>query len=95
MNFKEQLEAIKKKFQDKATADKSADELAEINDSIAELDALGQSHDAIEEENAKLKETIVRVVQTSGSGDKPKDESAGGDTPKTFEEIIAEELAKK
>ena len=89
MTFKEQLEALKGKFQSKIKAESTPEEIQEVNDLIAELDSLGVSHDEVVTENAKFKDTIVRMVTTEGNGKKPVDDSSGSKTM-SIEEAIAE-----
>lgn len=89
MNFKEQLEALKGKIQARITTESSADEINEINGYVEELNSLETSYNEVVTEQAKLKDTIVRMVSTQGSSDKPKDESSGS-KPMTIEECIAE-----
>ena len=89
MSWKEQVDALKAKFKGKIKDDSSQEEIEEINGLIAEIDALDSAHTALEEEHAKTKESLVRLVINQGSSDKPKDES-GGSKPKTIEECVAE-----
>ena len=94
MTFKETLDALKGKIQSKITNDSSAEEIEEANGLIADIDSLGASHEELVQEHAKTKDTLVRMVTSQGSGDKPRDES-GGSKPKTIEECVAEELEKE
>lgn len=94
MNFKEQLEALKGKVSAKITADSSQEEIDEYNGMIADIDSLGASHEELVTEHAKTKDTLVRMVTSQGSGDKPRD-AVDGSKPKTIEECVAEELAKQ
>ena len=93
MTFKEQLEALKGKFQAKINPESSAEEVQEINDLIAECDSLETSYNEVVTENAKFKDTIVRMVSNQGDGKQPGNDS-GGSNPKTIEECVAEELEK-
>lgn len=92
--WEKRVEALKQRFTSRITTESTADEINDLNDAAAEVDALNEQYQKSLEENAKLKETIVRMVQTSGNSETPADES-GGSKPKTLEEIIAEEQAKQ
>lgn len=91
--FNEKLEALKKRIQAKIKADSTPEEIEEVNSMIADLDSLGSSHNELVTENAKFKDTIVRMVTTQGNSDKPADDSTGS-KPKSIEECVAEELEK-
>lgn len=91
--FNEKLEALKKRIQAKIKADSTPEEIEEVNSMIADLDSLGSSHNDLATENAKFKDTIVRMVTTQGNSDKPGDDSTGS-KPKSIEECVAEELEK-
>ena len=92
--LQEQIASLKERFSKKITSESSAEELAENQEINTELDEVEKTHNAVMEENAKLKATIVRMALNTGNGDKPGDES-GGSKPKTIEECVAEELAKE
>lgn len=94
MNWKEQVNSLKAKFQAKITAESSQEEIDEVNGLVAELDALDSAFNELSEEHAKTKTALVRMVVNQGSGDKPKDDTDGS-KPKTIEECVAEELAKQ
>ena len=64
-----------------------------MNDLIAECDSLESSYNEVVTENAKFKDTIVRMVSTQGDGNKPGDDTTGS-KPKSIEECVAEELEK-
>ena len=72
----------------------SEEELTRLNGISAKLDELETDYNSVVTENAKFKDTIVKMVTTEGNSDKPKDET-GDDKPKTIEEIVAEELNKQ
>ena len=93
MTFKEQLEALKGKIQAKIKPESSAEEIQEVNDLIAEFDSLDASYNQVVTENAKFKDTIVRMVSNQGNGKEPGNDS-GGSNPKSIEECVAEELEK-
>ena len=92
--FKEQFDALKGKLSAKITENSTPEEIKEWNDTIAELDSLEASHNEVVTENAKFKDTIVRMVTTQGDGKQPADDSSGS-KPKTIEECVADELNKK
>lgn len=93
MNFKERVEALKGEFNAKITQDTAPEEIEKVNQSNASLDSLVDDYNLIVEENAKLKDTIVRMVTTQGNGNKPQDD-VDGSKPKSIEECIAEEMNK-
>ena len=93
MTFKEKLDALKGKFQAKIKAESTPEEIQEVNDLIAECDSLESSYNEVVTENAKFKDTIVRMVSTQGDGNKPGDDTTGS-KPKSIEECVAEELEK-
>ena len=93
MTFKEKFDALKGRLQAKINENSTPEEIQEWNDAIAELDSLETSHNEVVTENAKFKDTIVRMVTTQGNGDKPRD-GADGSKPKTIEECVAEEIQK-
>ena len=94
MTFKETLEALKGKLSAKITAESSQEEIDEVNGLVADVDSLGASHEELVNEHAKTKDTLVRMVTNQGSSDKPRDDTDGS-KPKSIEECVAEELAKK
>lgn len=89
MTFKERIDSLKAKLQGKIKQESTADEIAEINDLIAELDGLNTDYDGVMTEQSKLKDQIVKMVLSEGSGKKPVDESSGSKSM-TIEEAIAE-----
>lgn len=92
MDFKKQIEAFRASCKARITAESTPEEVEAINADIAKYDELEKDHDELVAQVASLKDTIVRVVSTQGSGDKPKDD-VDGSNPKTIEEIIAEKQA--
>ena len=90
MNFLEKVNALKEKLNAKLTAESSPEQIEEINILVAEVDALNNDYSNLEQEHAKTKDALVRMVVTQGNGDKPKEDESGGSNPKTIEEIIAE-----
>ena len=89
MGFTERMKALKEKKQALIKPDMSAEDIQAINDEIAELDELEKSHNELVTENAKFKDTIVRMVTSEGDGKTPKDDSSGSKTM-SIEEAIAE-----
>lgn len=93
MNFKERVEALKGEFNAKINQDTTPEEVEKINKSNANLDSLVEDYNLVVTENAKLKDTIVRMVTTQGDGKQPQNDSTGS-KPKSIEECIAEEMNK-
>lgn len=93
MAFKDDLQALRGKIQARITKDTPAEEIESLNGIIKDIDSLGASHEQLEIEHAKTKDTLVRMVTSQGNSDKPKDEVFGS-KPKTIEECVAEELEK-
>lgn len=93
MTFQEQIIALKEKVKAKIKPESSEDEIQEINGLLAEMDSLETTHNELVTENAKFKDTIVRMVTNQGDGNKPRDDTDGS-KPKTIEECVAEELEK-
>jgi len=93
MTFQEQITALKEKVKAKIKPESSEEEIQEINGLLAEMDSLETTHNELVTENAKFKDTIVRMVTNQGDGNKPRDDTDGS-KPKTIEECVAEELEK-
>ena len=93
MTLQERIASLKAKFQAKIKPESSPEELDEINGLMTELDKVEKDHNAVVAENAKFKDTIVRMALNTGNSKQPEDES-GGSNPKTIEECVAEELEK-
>lgn len=89
MTFKERIQALKDKAKALIKPESTPEEIEAVNGLIAEYDALDTEHDGSLTENAKFKDTIVRLVATQGNDDTPKDDS---DVSKTMsiEEAIAQ-----
>ena len=94
MTFKERLEALRAEVKSQIKPESSEEEITRLNGISAKLDELETDYNAVVTENAKFKDTIVKMVTTEGNSDKPKDET-GDDKPKTIEEIVQEELNKQ
>ena len=88
MTFKEKIEALKSKFSSKITSESTPEEIEEINGYVAELDSLSEEHNSVVEKNAKLTNTIVKIVTKEGSDKTPPDDETGS-KPLTIEECIA------
>lgn len=89
MTWKENIDALKAKISAKITADSSQEEIDATNSVLADIDALDQTHNTLEEEHKKTKEAVVRMVINQGNGEKPKDDTDGS-KPKSIEECLAE-----
>ncbi len=94
MTFKERLEALRAEVKSQIKPESSEEEITRLNGISAKLDELETDYNSVVTENAKFKDTIVKMVTTEGNSDKPKDET-GDDKPKTIEEIVQEELNKQ
>lgn len=94
MNWKERVDALKARFQSKITDQSTPEEIQEVNEVVAEIDALDTSYNELGEEHAKTKTALVRMVINQGSSDKPRDDTDGS-KPKTIEECVADELEKE
>ena len=88
MTFAEKVEALKSKFSSMITTESAPEFIAEINNSIAELDNLSEEHNSVVEKNAKLTNTIVNMVTKEGSRDTPPNDETGS-KPLTIEECIS------
>lgn len=89
MTFKEQVDALKAKISSRITDQSSQEEIDEVTGIVADIDALDSSYNELDQEHAKTKSALVRMVVNQGSSDQPKDESSGS-KPKTIEECVAE-----
>ena len=94
MTFKERLEALRAEVKSQIKPESSEEEITRLNGISAKLDELETDYNSVVTENAKFKDTIVRMALNTGDGKKPEDES-GGSKPKTIEECVAEELEKQ
>ena len=77
MNFKEKVESLKARFQSKITPESTPEQIEEANAYASELDELSSEHDRLVAENAKFKDTIVRMVTNQGDSTPPEDDSSG------------------
>ena len=89
MTFKEKIEALKSKLKAKIKSESTPEEIQEINDLMAELDSLDSDFSSLSDEHSKVKDALVRITVSQGSGEAPKDES-GGSKPMTIDEVLAE-----
>lgn len=89
MTLKEQIQSLKSKIQAKINESSSQEEIDEVNAFITELDEIDTAYDNLNQEHAKTKEALVRMVVNQGSSDKPRDDTDGS-KPKTIEECVAE-----
>lgn len=94
MDILAKVEALKGMFQARITPESSPEEIESTNKANLELDEIVTAYNDVVKENAKFKDTIVRMVTSQGSSDKPVDDSQGS-KPKSIEECIAEELNKE
>ena len=94
MTFKERLDALRNQVKASLTPESSKEDIEKVNATTAELDELEKEHDVVVNENAKFKDTIVKMVLQEGDSKQPQDAS-GEATPKSIEEIVAEELNKQ
>ncbi len=88
MNYKEKAESLKAKFKAKITPESTPEQIEEANAMATELDELVSLHDSVVAENAKFKDTIVRMVTSQGDATPPSDPSAES-KPMSIEEAIA------
>lgn len=93
MDFKETLNSIKSKIQAKITPEMSAEELENWNGILGEIDSLQESHNKVVTSEATLKDIVVRMVQTQGNADKPRDASTES-KPMSIDECVSEVLNK-
>lgn len=89
MTLKEQVNALKEKFNSKLSESSTPEEIQEVNDIVKELEQIDSAHDTLLEEHAKTRSALLRLVVEEGSSDKPRDD-VDGSKPKTIEECVAE-----
>lgn len=87
MNFKEQLDSLRAKVKSHIKPESTEEELGELNGMLGELDELEKSHNDVVTENAKFKDTIVKMVTTQGDDKPPQDDPNGG-KPRSIEKFI-------
>ena len=88
MNFKEKADSLKAKIQAKITPESTPEQIEEANAYVSDLDELSSEHDRLVAENAKFKDTIVKMVTTQGDAKPPKDASQASESM-SIEEAIA------
>lgn len=93
MTFKELIASLRENVKSTITAESTEEEIKAVNSKIADFDELESAYNKVVDENAKFKDTIVRMVTTQGDSKQPEDGSDGS-KPKTIEQCIAEELEK-
>ena len=88
MNFKEKVESLKQRFQAKITPESTPEQIQEAQAYASDLDELSSEHDRLVAENAKFKDTIVKMVTTQGDTTPPKDDSMARESM-SIEEAVA------
>ena len=94
MEFKEAVESLKRRFQSKITPDSKPEEIEEANANASSLDELSAEYDRVVVENAKFKDTIVRMVTSQGDATPPTDPSSDSKSM-SIEEAIAKVSKEK
>lgn len=94
MTHEELAKSLKERFTNRITSESSEEEIKEVNESVALVNDLEENYNNLVKENAKLKDTIVRMVSSQGSAEQPKDASSES-KPKSIDEIISEKLKEK
>ena len=87
MSFQEQLNSLREKIKGKIKPESTEEELGELNGILGELDEMEKSHNDLVTENAKFKDTIVKMVTTQGD-DKPPQDDPSGSKPRTLGKFI-------
>lgn len=88
MTFKEKAESLKQQFKSRITPESTPEQIKEADAMVSDLEELSSLHDALVAENAKFKDTIVRMVTNQGDATPPSDPSAES-KPMSIEEAIA------
>lgn len=88
----EKIKNFKDLLAGRITAESTADQIDQYNKDVAALDEINASYESLETENAKLKNTIINMVQNQGDGKTPPP-LVQETQPKTMDEILAD-LAK-
>lgn len=94
MTFKEQIESLRAKIKAHIKPESSEEDVAEYSALLNEVDELEKHHASVEQENAKFKDKIIKMVMTEGD-DKPPVDTHDGSNPKSVEELLAEFQAKQ
>lgn len=88
MNFKEKAESLKAKFKAKITPESTPEQIEEVNAMTSELEELATLHESVVAENAKFKDTIVRMVTSQGDATPPNEPSTDSKSM-SIEEAVA------
>ena len=94
MTFKEKLDSLRARAKAIVTPESSEDDIKKSTDILGELDEIEKDFDAQSAENAKFKDTIVRMVTTQGS-DKPPVNEEEGSKPISAEDLVNQMLAEQ
>lgn len=89
MTFKERLNLLREKVKGLIKPETTPEEIAEHNQTLAEIDALETEFNNTQSDIAKFKDTIVNMVMREGDGNAPRDESEVSN-PKSIEEFVAD-----
>lgn len=96
MKFKEKIDDIVKNLKAQITTETSADDVTKIEAIIKDVQGLEEDHNKVVEDGRKFKEKYINMIDNFGTDQVPDNEAS--DTPKSFEEIVAdfekEELKK-
>ena len=88
----DKIKTLKDLFTGRLTTESTADQIEQCNKDIAALDEINTEYESLQTENAKLKNTIINMVQNQGDGKTPPP-LVPEQQPKTMDEILAD-LAK-
>ena len=95
MSFNETLNQLKETAKSKLVkADATPEEIEEANNFSKSLDDLNTEYEKVLSENNKFRDTIVKMVQESSGKGEAGEESGGGKTPRTMEQIISDMASK-
>lgn len=94
MTFKEQIDSLRAKIKAHIKPESSDEDVADYTSLLSEVDELEKHHASLQEENAKFKDKIIKMVMTEGD-DKPPVDDSNGSNPKSIEELLAEFQAKQ
>lgn len=87
MSFKDSVNSLREKIKGHIKPESSKEELEELNGMLASLDDMEKVHDELGVENAKFKDTIVKMVTSQGD-DNPPPSDPSGSKPKSMEQFI-------
>ena len=94
MPINEQIDRLKNSISSQINSDTSPEQIEALKGLNTDIEAIEQSYQQLEAENAKFRDTIVRMVMTQGNAEPPKDENQEKQ-PRSIEEIMADKLNKK